>query len=201
MIDFIFAMVAIAAASSPSEPQQNQIAQVVPQIDVPAVSSVVIGEGVTIGDATVIEGTPATTSDGAQTDLAVIPDGLVAEPQNPTGKFTTATEVKPILTATKANWVGLRDYGGNDLVYVTHLWAWRCGLSAMAMSINDGPMKDVPLPECHLEYASPNAILEGDGLPYMTYRQGSVERITVQVIYDDLSQDTATFSGNEIRIP
>ncbi len=201
MIDFIFAMVAIAAASSPSEPQQNQIAQVVPQIDVPAVSSVVIGEGVTIGDATVIEGTPATTSDGAQTDLAVIPDGLVAEPQNPTGKFTTATEVKPILTATKANWVGLRDYGGNDLVYVTHLWAWRCGLSAMAMSINDGPMKDVPLPECHLEYASPNAILEGDGLPYMTYPQGSVERITVQVIYDDLSQDTATFSGNEIRIP
>ena len=201
MIDFIFAMVAIAAASSPSEPQQNQIAQVVPQIDVPAVSSVVIGEGVTIGDATVIEGTPATTSDGAQTDLAVIPDGFVAEPQNPTGKFTTATEVKPILTATKANWVGLRDYGGNDLVYVTHLWAWRCGLSAMAMSINDGPMKDVPLPECHLEYASPNAILEGDGLPYMTYPQGSVERITVQVIYDDLSQDTATFSGNEIRIP
>lgn len=201
MIDFIFAMVAIAAASSPSEPQQNQIAQVVPQIDVPAVSSVVIGEGVTIGAATVIEGTPATTSDGAQTDLAVIPDGLVAEPQNPTGKFTTATEVKPILTATKANWVGLRDYGGNDLVYVTHLWAWRCGLSAMAMSINDGPMKDVPLPECHLEYASPNAILEGDGLPYMTYPQGSVERITVQVIYDDLSQDTATFSGNEIRIP
>jgi hypothetical protein len=201
MIDFIFAMVAIAAASSPSEPQQNPIAQVVPQIDVPAVSSVVIGEGVIIGAATVIEGTPATTSDGAQTDLAVIPDGLVAEPQTPTGKFTTATEVKPILTATKANWVGLRDYGGNDLVYVTHLWAWRCGLSAMAMSINDGPMKDVPLPECHLEYASPNAILEGDGLPYMTYPQGSVERITVQVIYDDLSQDTATFSGNEIRIP
>lgn len=201
MIDFIFAMVAIAAASSPSEQQQNQIAQVVPQIDVPAVSSVVIGEGVIIGAATVIEGTPATTSDGAQTDLAVIPDGLVAEPQTPTGKFTTATEVKPILTATKANWVGLRDYGGNDLVYVTHLWAWRCGLSAMAMSINDGPMKDVPLPECHLEYASPNAILEGDGLPYMTYPQGSVERITVQVIYDDLSQDTATFSGNEIRIP
>ncbi len=201
MIDFIFAMVAIAAASSPSEPQQNQIAQVAAQLGVPAVSSVVIGGGVTIGAATVIEGTPATTSDGAQTDLAVIPDGLVAEPQNPTGKFTTATEVKPILTATKANWVGLRDYGGNDLVYVTHLWAWRCGLSAMAMSINDGPMKDVPLPECHLEYASPNAILEGDGLPYMTYPQGSVERITVQVIYDDLSQDTATFSGNEIRIP
>ena len=201
MIDFIFAMLAITAVSNPSDPDQSQGAQAVPQLDVPAVSSVVNGEGVTIGAATIIEGFPANTTDDAQSDLAVIPDGLVAEPQNPTGKFTTATEVKPILTATKGNWVGLRDYGGNDLVYVTHLWAWRCGLSAMALSINDGPMKDVPLPECHLEYASPNAILEGDGLPYLTYRQGSVERITVQIIYDDLTQDMATFRSSDIRIP
>lgn len=201
MFDFVFAVIAIAAASNPSDPNHNQGAQVVPQIDVPAASSVVIGEGVTIGTATLVEGTAADTTDGEQTDLAVIPDGLVAEPQTPTGKFTTAIEVKPILTATKGNWVGLRDYGGNDLVYVTHLWAWRCGLSAMALSINDGPMKDVPLPECHLEYASPNAILEGDGLPYLTYPQGSVERITVQIIYDDLTQDMATFSGGDIRIP
>jgi hypothetical protein len=201
MIDFIFAMIAVAATSNPSDPHQSQTAHSEPQLEVPAASSVVIGEGVTIGAATIIEGTPVDTADGLQLELAVVPDGVVAEPQIPTGKFTTATEVKPILTATKANWVGLRDYGGNDLVYVTHLWAWRCGLSAMALSINDGPMKDIPLPECHLEYASPNAILEGDGLPYLTYPQGSVERITVQIIYDDLSHDTATFSGSQIRIP
>ncbi|MEH6521747.1 hypothetical protein [Sulfitobacter sp.] len=201
MIDFIFAMIAIAATSNPSDPHQSQTAQAEPQLEAPAASSVVIGEGVTIGGATIIEGTPVDTADGLQLELAVVPDGVVAEPQIPTGKFTTATEVKPILTATKANWVGLRDYGGNDLVYVTHLWAWRCGLSGMALSINDGPMKDIPLPECHLEYASPNAILEGDGLPYLTYPQGSVERITVQIVYDDLSQDTATFSGSQIRIP
>jgi hypothetical protein len=201
MIDFMFAMIAIAAASNPSDPHQSQSAQAVPQLEAPAASSVVIGDGVTIGAATLIEGTPVNTADGPQIDLAVIPDGLVVEPQTPTGKFTTATEVKPILTATKGNWVALRDYGGNDLVYVTHLWAWRCGLSAMALSINDGPMKDVPLPACHLEYASANAILEGDGLPYLTYAQGSVERITVQIIYDDLTQDIATFSANQIRIP
>jgi hypothetical protein len=130
-----------------------------------------------------------------------VPQGLIADSQAPTGKFTTATEIKPILTATKGNWVALRDYGGNDLVYVSHLWAWRCGLSAMAMAINDGPMQNMPLPACHPEYASPNVILEADGFPYRTYEQGSVQRITVQIVYDDLSTDVASFEANQIRIP
>ncbi len=186
MIDFIFALIAISAVANPSVSQEGQKAQASASVG----SSVVIGEGVTIGAGTIIEGKPASAA-----------GDLVAEPQTPTGKFTTATEVKPILNATKANWVALRGYGGNDLVYVTHLWAWRCGLSAMALSINDGPMKDMPLPDCHMEHASPNAILEEDGLPYLTFEQGSVERVTVQITYDDLSQDTATFNSDQIRIP
>lgn len=201
MIDFIFAMVAIAAASNPAEPDQKQSTQDVASAQTAAQSTVVIGEGVNIGSAALIGDKPANKAVEPQLDLTVFPDGLIAEPQNPEGKFTTATEVKPILTATKGNWVALRDFGGQDLVYVTHLWAWRCGLSAMALSINDGPMKNVPLPACHPEYAAPNAILEEDGLPYLTYPQGSVERIAVQIIYDDLSHDMATFSSDQIRIP
>lgn len=197
MIDFVFAMIAVVAASSPSDANQNQSAA---QVQAPA-SSVVVGAGVTIGAGTLMEGKPENLLTGPQIDLSVIPSGLVAEPQDSVGKFTTATEVKPILTATKGNWVAVRDYGGNDLVYVTHLWAWRCGLSAMALSINDGPMHDFPLPDCHPEYASPNAILDQDGLPYLTYPQGSVERITVQIVYDDMTHDIASFARNEVRIP
>ncbi|WP_299411714.1 hypothetical protein [uncultured Sulfitobacter sp.] len=188
MIDFIFAMIAVAAAHSPSD-------------QVSAAPSVIIGEGVQIGSNTVI-GDPVTAApDGLAFDLSVLPDGLMPEPQIPLGKFTTATEVKPILTATKANWVALRDYGGNDLVYVTHLWSWRCGLSAMALAINDGPMQNLDMPECHMEYATPNAVLEQDGLPYLTYPQGSVTRLTVQIVYDDLTTDIATFEADQIRIP
>ncbi|KEJ89317.1 hypothetical protein [Sulfitobacter donghicola] len=197
MLDFIFAVVAMAAAANPPE-------TVTAPNDPPqsaASGSVVIGEGVSIGSATLIEGSPAATAGGLEIDQSVIPKGLAAEAQTPTGKFTTAVEVKPILEATKANWVALRDYGGNDLVYVSHLWAWRCGLSAMAISINDGAMENLPLPKCHTEYRSANVILEEDGLPYLTYPQGSVERVTVQIVYDDLTQDIATFASNEIRIP
>ncbi|MBD3663673.1 hypothetical protein H9Q16_07050 [Sulfitobacter sp. TSTF-M16] len=133
--------------------------------------------------------------------MAVVPAGLVAEPQTPSGKFTTATEIKPILNATKNSWVAVREFDGKDLLYVTHLWGWRCGLSAMAISVNDEPMQNWPLPPCHTEYATPNAILDEDGLPYLSLRLKAVEKIDIQIVYDDLSMDTATFRRSDVLIP
>lgn len=126
---------------------------------------------------------------------------LVAEDQTPTGRFTTATEVRPILGATRANWIAVREYGGNDLLYLSHLWGWRCGLAAISVGINDAPPQPMPLPDCHLDYASPNAILETDGLPYVSYPLGSVQSVTVEIVYDDLSREAATYERNQIRIP
>lgn len=140
-------------------------------------------------------------ADGAGSAAGTAQSALVAEPQTPTGKFTTATEVKPILTATKANWVAVRAYGGNDLLYLTHLWSWRCGLAAVSISVNDGPMTQVALPDCHLEYATPNAILEQDGLPYLSYPEGSIARVSVEVIYDDLSRDSISVARSDVLIP
>lgn len=210
--------VAIAppAVVAPVEENSAQAA-VVPQA-APATgqSSVSIGQGsVVIGQNTLVEGVPATTAPAASAttaaagvatagpmiNRAVIPAGLVAEPQIPSGKFTTATEVKPILNATKGNWVAVREYDGKDLLYVTHLWSWRCGLAAMAISLNDEPMQNWPLPPCHMEFSTPNAILEEDGAPYLSLRLGSVETITIQVVYDDLSTDVATFNRGDVRIP
>ncbi|MDU9003690.1 hypothetical protein [Sedimentitalea todarodis] len=119
---------------------------------------------------------------------------LVAEPQTATGKFTTALEVKPILNATRGNWITLREYDGKDLVYVTHLWAWRCGLLEMRVGINGNTPEPWPMPDCHLDQPAPGAILETDGLPYRGYALGSVALIEVQLTYDDLTTAGAKYN-------
>lgn len=123
---------------------------------------------------------------------AAPPAALQAEPQQPSGRFTTATEVRPILNATRANWISVREFDGQDLVYVTHLWAWRCGLVQLKLGVNGAAPEIWPLPDCHLDQAQPNAILEGDGLPYLSFPLQSVDTVTVEITYDDLAADRVT---------
>lgn len=217
MIDVLFAI--IAATVNAVDDADHQTAAV---SGVAAPSSVIVGQGVTIGENTTLEGVQAGRDAGQQAseipapdplpmptpepagailNMSVVPAGLVADPQTPTGKFTTAAEVKAIMNATKGNWVAVREYDGSDLLYVTHIWSWRCGLAAMAISINDEPMQNWPLPGCHMQYATPNAILEEDGLPYLKLRLGSVQNITIQIIYDDLTGDVASFQRGNVLIP
>lgn len=129
------------------------------------------------------------------------PATLVAEPQVATGRFTTALEVRPILEATSGNWVTVREFNGQDLVYVTHLWSWRCGLVEMRVGINGAPPEVWPLPPCHEQQPSPNMILESDGLPYRPYTLGSVGLIEVQLTYDDLSTVSAAFERAAVMTP
>ncbi len=143
---------------------------------------------------------PSVEAPAAPAFLSPAPQ-LVAEPQVPSGKFTTATEVKPILNATRGNWVALRDYNGQDLLYVTHLWSWRCGLAQMSVSINGAVPEIWPLPPCHAETAAPNAIIESDGLPFRSFPSGSVAQIAVELIYDDLSTDSAIFARSQVLMP
>lgn len=133
--------------------------------------------------------------------LAPVAPALVAEPQVATGKFTTALEIKPIMNATRGNWIAVREYDGQDLVYVTHLWAWRCGMVEMRVGLNGAVPEIWPLPECHTQYATPNAVLDEDGLPYKAFGLGTVATIEVQVTYDDLTTDTAKFDRQGVLIP
>lgn len=126
---------------------------------------------------------------------------LVAEPQVPSGRFTTATEVRPILEATRANWVALRDWEGQDLLYITHLWSWRCGLLQIRVGINGATPEIWPMPDCPLDSPTPAAILDSDGLPYLTFEGGSVQEIAVEITYDDLSSDSVVFSRAQVLMP
>ncbi|KIC16110.1 MULTISPECIES: hypothetical protein [unclassified Leisingera] len=121
---------------------------------------------------------------------------LTAEPQEATGSFTTALEVKPILAATQANWIHVREFDGQDLLYVTHLWSWRCGLAQIKLGVNGQAPEIWPLPDCHLDEGFPNMIKEEDGLPYRSYPLGSIQQIAVEVTYDDLTSESLTFGRN-----
>lgn len=116
--------------------------------------------------------------------------------------FTTAAEVKPILQATKANWVALRDYDGNDLLYFTHLESWRCGLAQVRFSVNSTAATRVwEMEPCYEGTAQPNALKLEDHLPYIVIPQGMTNTVSVVVVYDDGTEDRADFERKAILMP
>ena len=71
--------------------------------------------------------------------------------------FTTAAEVKPILSATERAWIAMREYDGRDLIYFTNLLAWRCGASEVSCTVNDGALTPLATEPCSENSAEPNA--------------------------------------------
>lgn len=124
-----------------------------------------------------------------------------AAPEVPMGKFTTAQEVRPILGMTKANWIAVREYDGHDIIYFTQLMSWRCGLSAIRYAINDGPMQDFELPACYIDTATPNSIGENDTIMIMGLALGSVQKVTVEITYDDGETDSASYERSAVLMP
>ena len=124
------------------------------------------------------------------------------EDQTPTGQFTTAAEVKPILTATKDNWAAVRNWEGQDLVYVTQLLAWRCGLWELRVGVNGQAATALPLEPCHSDTNAPNALVDIAGFPpYIAYPENSVETVLIELIYDDGTRDQATYDRAAIQMP
>ena len=132
--------------------------------------------------------------------MALAEGDYAKEDQSPTGKFLTATEVRPILEATRANWVAVREYNGLDLLYFTHLLSWRCGLHEVRFALNGGESRVFDLPPCDPEAASPAAIPE-EAVIYLSYPLGSIETIEVDLLYDDLGTAEAVFSRKAVQMP
>ena len=123
-----------------------------------------------------------------------------AEDQTPTGKFTTAAEVRPIIEATRGNWVAVREYEGQDLLYLTHLLSWRCGMHQVRVGVNGGAMEVWAMPPCQAETASPNAIT-ADAVIYRSFGLGEIESIAVEILYDDLGTAEGAFGQKEVLLP
>lgn len=116
-------------------------------------------------------------------------------------QMTDAATIRPILEATQANWVGVRRFDGQDLVYFTHLETWKCGLSAIRYGINsDTATKRYPFVACKDGEAAPSPIT-ADRLPYVAFPLDSVETVTITLTYDDGAEVTQTFDRAAIEIP
>jgi hypothetical protein len=115
--------------------------------------------------------------------------------------FTTAAEVRPILDATRASWIAVREYDGRDLIYFTHLFAWRCGLSAVHYGLNGAePETAVELEACHEDSATPGEIRQPE-LIDISAALGSVKTVTVKITYDDGGEDRQSFERKDVMTP
>lgn len=140
-------------------------------------------------------------SSGTAGEEAAQEPAFTPEEQVQTGKFLTALEVKPILTATKGSWVAVREYDGQDLLYFTQILSWRCGLHQIRYAVNDGAETVFEAEPCHVDTAMPNAIVAEDILPYLAFPLGSVETVAIRLIYDDGTEDGATFPRADVLMP
>ncbi|MEX0282774.1 MAG: hypothetical protein AB3N13_16455 [Arenibacterium sp.] len=190
---FSGAVLAAAGAGAPPPPSQTTLTAI-PQIAAPETAE-------PAAPAAPVFLAPKTEEAAPPAFLQPQTPALVAEPQIATGRFLTALEVKPILSATKTNWISVREFNGKDLVYVTHLWSWRCGLLQMKVGINGQPVEVWDLPDCHEDQPAAAAILESDGLPYREFPLGSVQQIAVELTYDDLSTDAVRVTRLGTIIP
>ncbi len=116
-------------------------------------------------------------------------------------QFTTAAEVKPILEATQANWVSVREHQGQDLLYFTHLLAWRCGLEGIHYSVNNAAESLWIGEPCHEGEAQPNAIKDQNLLPFISLPLQSINSVNVRIVYDDGRESSVSFQRAEILAP
>ncbi|WP_223423485.1 hypothetical protein [Tateyamaria pelophila] len=114
-------------------------------------------------------------------------------------QFNSAAEVKPILQMTKANWIAVREYDGQDLLYFTHLEVFRCGLERITFAVNGGQPYLWQTPPC--EGDETFSEIPVDRLPYVVYPLGSIATVRVQLIYDDGTIDDEVFERAAVMTP
>ena len=102
-----------------------------------------------------------------------------------------------ILDMTRGSWAYFRDYNGRQLVYFTHLEAYRCGIAAVRYSINtDALDRDWMLQPC--DRKKPHNITTDK--PYIALPLGAAKSITVQLTFKDGGKSQIVRIGYDNKI-
>ncbi len=87
-----------------------------------------------------------------------------------------------VLDMTRGSWAYFRDYNGRQLIYFTHLEAYKCGIASVSYSLNSDALdKNWKLQLCDLK--KPHHITTDK--PYISLPLGTANSITVQLTFND----------------
>lgn len=126
--------------------------------------------------------------------IAAIVSGLAAAGAAAQGLMGQEPKV---LDVTRGSWAYFRDYNGRQLVYFTHLEAYRCGISEVRYSLNGDALDKVwRLQPC--DPKAPHAITTDT--PYIALPLGTAASIAVQLTFNDgtRSQVVRIDSSNQL---
>ena len=121
---------------------------------------------------------------------------LAVSPLTAQAQFNSAAEVKPILQMIIPQWVSLREYNGQDLLYFTLLEVYRCGLEQIRYRINGEKPRIWQAEPCEDDVTFKE--LGEDRLPYAQFPLQSVNEVIIELIYDDGTTQVETFSRDAI---
>lgn len=116
---------------------------------------------------------------------------LALTPLSAAAQFNSAAEVKPILQMIVPNWVSVREYNGEDLLYFTLLEVYRCGLTQIRYVVNDGKPRVWDTPPCEGDVTF-SEIPEGR-LPYVAFPLKSLKKLRIELSYDDGTVQTENY--------
>ncbi len=111
-------------------------------------------------------------------------------------QFNTAAEVKPILKMIKPQWISLREFNGQDLLYFTMLEVYRCGLDQIRFIINGGKPRVWETEPCEGDQTFSE--IGADRLPYTAFDLGSVDRVRIELTYDDGTIEWADYQRGDV---
>ncbi|MAQ82109.1 hypothetical protein [Psychromarinibacter halotolerans] len=111
-------------------------------------------------------------------------------------QFDSAEQVKPILKMIKPQWVSLREYEGQDLLYFTMLEVYRCGIDQIRYVINEGKPAVWETPPCEGDEAFSD--IPADRLPFTTFPLKSVEKLRIELTYDDGTVEWAEYQRGDV---
>lgn len=100
------------------------------------------------------------------------------------GQMMAPAQMRVALEATGHQWVAFRNWQGRQLIYFTHLVAWKCAIREVRYVINgQGLSERFPLPACNPQ--NPFLVDAEKDRIFLSFAPGAVREIGIRLVYGD----------------